>query len=56
MTRALSLMALDAQRKELQALRAKAAIDPETFSVLQQELDLHELALIGEDERRIDEN
>ena len=54
--RALSLMALGGQRKELQALRAKAAIDPETFSVLQQELDLHELALIGEDERRIDEN
>jgi monovalent cation/hydrogen antiporter len=54
--RALSLMALDGQRKELQALRAKAAIDPETFSVLQQELDFQELALIGEDKRRIDEN
>jgi hypothetical protein len=49
-------MALDGQRKELQARRAKAAVDPETFSVLQQELDFQELALIGEDKRRIDKN
>jgi CPA1 family monovalent cation:H+ antiporter len=54
--RALSLAALGAQRESLQEMRAGTTIDPDTFRVLQQELDFRELALIGEENRRIDES
>ena len=54
--RKLGLMAVRRQRKRLEELRNAHEIDADSFLILQEELDFHELALSTEDERHIEES
>ncbi|WP_156679956.1 cation:proton antiporter [Sphingomonas profundi] len=54
--RALGLRAITAERKRLEALRATHEVGPDTYQVLQEELDFRALALTSDDERQIEAN
>jgi CPA1 family monovalent cation:H+ antiporter len=54
--RELGLSAIRAQREELERMRADDAIGADTYLLLQEELDWHELTILCDEERRIEES
>lgn len=54
--RKLGLSAIQAERKELERMRADDTIGADTYLLLQEELDWTELTLLSDDERRIEES
>jgi CPA1 family monovalent cation:H+ antiporter len=52
----LALAAILAERKRLEELRANHAIGPDRYLELQEDLDWKQLAVIGDEDRRIDES
>lgn len=54
--RELGLSAIRAQREELERMRADDAIGADTYLLLQEELDWHELTVLCDEERRIEES
>jgi monovalent cation/hydrogen antiporter len=48
--------AIRRQREELEAMRADHRLGADAYLILQEELDFRELALVTEDERKIEEN
>jgi CPA1 family monovalent cation:H+ antiporter len=55
-SRELGLSAIQAEREELERMRADDAIGADTYLFLQEELDWTELTLLSDDERRIEES
>ena len=54
--RTLGLIAIRRQRVRLEQLRGEQRVSPEAYLVLQEELDFHEVSLVSEEERRIEES
>jgi CPA1 family monovalent cation:H+ antiporter len=54
--RLLGLAAMRKQRKRLEQLRLEQRVGADSFLILQEELDFHEVALSSEDERHIEES
>jgi CPA1 family monovalent cation:H+ antiporter len=54
--RELGLLAIRAQREELERMRTDDRIGADTYLLLQEELDWNELTLLCDDERRIEES
>lgn len=54
--RELGLSAIRAQREELERMRADDIIGADTYLLLQEELDWHELTVLCDEERRIEES
>jgi Na+/H+ antiporter len=54
--RSLGLAAIESQRKRLEELRSQDLIGPETYLLLQEELDFRQVSITADDERRIEEN
>ena len=54
--RKLGLIAIRRQRLRLEELRSDQRVSPEAYLVLQEELDFHEVSLVSEEERRIEES
>jgi NhaP-type Na+/H+ or K+/H+ antiporter len=54
--RELGLNAVAAQRDALERMRGDDTIGPDSYLLLQEELDWNELTLLGDDERRIEES
>lgn len=54
--RELGLLAIRAQREELERMRTDDTIGADTYLLLQEELDWNELTLLCDDERRIEES
>lgn len=54
--RRLGLQAIRGQRERLESLRADQSVGPDTFMVLQEELDFSEVALVGESGGHIEES
>jgi CPA1 family monovalent cation:H+ antiporter len=54
--RELGLSAVRAQREELERMRADETIGANTYLLLQEELDWHELTILCDEERRIEES
>jgi CPA1 family monovalent cation:H+ antiporter len=53
--RALGLAAIRRQRETLEELRAQQRIGADAFLTVQEELDFEEVALVGDEERQIEE-
>jgi NhaP-type Na+/H+ or K+/H+ antiporter len=53
-SRELGLSAIQAEREELERMRADDTIGADTYLLLQEELDWTELTLLSDDERRIE--
>ena len=54
--RELGLLAIQAEREELERMGADDTIGADTYLLLQEELDWNELTLLSDDERRIEES
>lgn len=52
----LGLAAIGSQRKRLEELRSQDQVGPETYLLLQEELDFRQVSMTADDERKIEEN